>query len=132
MATYLFKIYLFSLLILEIGCMSLNFCKSKNDFCKALSSKNRDVIERSVNSFLNSLDSSKDVYANLELIEGWLKSNPCIESAKFIPRIIETRPPIAQFQIVLIENEAIKTNYILKINFDTEFKFYQLLKEEKK
>jgi hypothetical protein len=101
-------------------------------FCKGLDENEIHVVKHHVSGYLSTLDPKEDTYINFEKIEEWLKSNPCIASAKFIPRIIETRPPIAQFRIKLNEDKANITSYILKISFDTNYKFYQLLKDDKK
>jgi len=103
----------------------------KVDFCQALASNNTLAIEKAVNSYLGSLNAKEDSHANFVKIQHWLESNSCIKSAEFIHRIIATRPPIAQFQFKLKEDNTLNCSYKLKIIFDIDYKFYQLLKEEK-
>lgn len=117
-------ITLLFLVTLQSGCQVMDVSEHKS-ICEALQTIDKRTVAKAVNRFLKTLNDPADRDRNFETILNWLKKETCVQNAYLIDRIIQTDPPIVQFRLGLSGTEP--HNLILKITFNGEYRFYDLI-----
>lgn len=122
------KYYFLIIFLINFVFTQIQNCSNMNkDFCQSLIDNDRETLKRIVNNYLETLDPKADSKVNFEKIKAWLESNPCIQKVEISNKIIQTRTPIAEFEL-LYHVDSKSDNFKLKINFDPMYQFYDLKK----
>lgn len=83
--------------------LTLGYTKCQNtmekDFCQALMDNDRKALQPLVNAFLETLN-PKDTYElNINKIKKWLEAYDCIEEVRISAELLDTDPPVQQFNV---------------------------------
>ena len=98
--------------------------KSDKNFCMSLINQDKKEVKKIVENYLATINALEDSKMNFKKIKNWLESNSCIQGVDLSDEIIETYPPIVEFNIVTKKPKSYQL--ILSISFDTEYKFINL------
>jgi hypothetical protein len=71
------------------------------DFCDCLVNKDWSCVKKDINTYLNTVDKNSPEDSISAGFKQWLLKNTCITQVTIMPGMVETNPPIKQFQVTI-------------------------------